>query len=218
MSSFGRTYLYGSFIDIARKQWASAQAGMERLPELKKALSQLTGDDATSFEFNQIEPVENEIASCCCIVIVMSALAAEGYIYDYGARNLSDSFVEDIDKLDAVSKWVLIPQLVTGKNFPKDGKAYQLLKQLVSDRNYLAHPKSAPFLVFDEKVKDWAVSGKSRHMKEFATSLFEKAQNALSALDELSLVMENLDPNEAASFYLSTLVGKRKEQKDKYGY
>ena len=133
MSPFGRTYFYGTFIEIARKNWVSAQANMEKLLELREKLSQLTGDDANYFEHSEIEPVETEIDSSCCIIIVMSALASEGYIYDYAARNLSDSFAEDIDKLDAVGKWLIIPQLVTGKKFPKDGKAYQTLKQLVRE-------------------------------------------------------------------------------------
>jgi hypothetical protein len=218
MASSGRTHFYGNFTDIARKQWLSAKAGMEKLPELQRKLSQLNGDEATDFKVTNIMPIEDEIDSCCCIIIVMCALTAEGYIYDYAARNLSDNFAEDIDKLDAVSKWVLVPKLVTGANFPKDGKAYQLLKQLVSDRNYIAHPKSAPYLVFDEQAKDWVVSNKAQRMREFSSSLFEKAQNALNALDELSLVMENLDPNESASFHLGSMVGKNKKHMEEFGF
>ena len=217
MYPFGRTHFYSSFADIARKQWLSVQVGMDKLPELHNKLSQLTGDDAEYFVFSEIGPVEAEINSGCSIIIVMCALALEGYIYDYAARNLSDSLAKDIDKLDTVSKWVIITQLATGKKFPKDGKAYQLLKQLVRDRNYLVHPKSAPTLVYDEKKSDWEMSGKALHMRDFLTSLVDKAYNALSAIDELALVMENLDPNESASFHLGSMVGKKKEQMDNFG-
>lgn len=217
MKTHARTHFYSTFIEIAHKQWASAQANRERIPDLLEKLSELEGDDAVYFQFTNIEPVQSEIDSCSCVVIVLCALAVEGYIYDYAARNLSDNFADDIDKLDAISKWLVVPQLVTGKKFPKDGKAYQLLKQLVSDRNYLAHPKSAPILSFNEKSKDWEISRKAQRMKEFSMSLFDKAQNAINALDELTLVIENLDPNEYASFYLVTMVGKRKAQTDTYG-
>jgi|GEM_PF-1362001 len=217
METIPRTHFYRSFIEIVEKQWLSAKANREKLPELFDQLSKLKGDDATYFKMTQINPIQEEINSCSCIVVVLSALALEGYIYDYAARNLSDSFADDIDKLDAVSKWLVIPQLVTGKKFPKDGKAFQLLKQLVSDRNYLAHPKSAPHLVFDQKNKNWDVSGKAQHMREFSNSLFDKAQNAIKALDELALVMEKLDPNEFASFHLMRMVGRRKAQAEKYG-
>jgi hypothetical protein len=190
---------------------------MEKLPAMQDKLSQLTGDDAKYFAYSEIHPIEVEIDSDCCIIIVMSALALEGYIYDYAARNLSDNLAEDVDKLDAVGKWVVVTQLVTGKNFPKDGKAYQLLKQLVSDRNYLAHPKSAPAIIYDEKKDDWEISGKALRMHDFSKSLVEKAKNALGAIDELALVMENLDPSEPASFFLGSIVGRRKEQLDKFG-
>ena len=217
MITSARTNFYSSFIEIAKKQWLSARANRELLPELLGKLSELKDDDASYFKLTYIDPVQKEIDSCSCIVIVLCALAVEGYIYDYAARNLSDNFADDIDKLDAVSKWLVIPQLVTGKKFPKDGKAYQFLKQLVSDRNYIAHPKSAPFLVFNEKNKDWDISGKAQHMREFSVSLFDKAQNAINALDELALVIEKLDPSEFASVHLGTMVGKRKEQADNYG-
>jgi hypothetical protein len=217
MPSFSRTSLYGRFVEIARKQWVTVQANMEKLPDLQNKLSQLSGDDANYFEYSEIDPIEIEMNNGCCVIIVMSALGLEGYIYDYAARSLSDGFAEDIGKLDAVSKWVIITQLVTGKTFPKDGKAYQLLKQLVSDRNYLAHPKSAPTLVYDEKNKEWKMSSKADRMRDFSISLLDKAQNALSAIDELALVMENLDPNEAASFLLGSTVGKNKKQKDNFG-
>ena len=190
---------------------------MQKLPAMQDKLSQLTGDDAKYFSHSEIDPIEAEINNDCCIIIVMSALALEGYIYDYAARNLSDSLVEDVDKLDAIGKWVVVTQLVTGKKFPKDGKAYQLLKQLVGDRNYLAHPKSAPILVYDDKRDGWEMSNKALRMREFSNSLVDKAKNALSAIDELALIMENLDSNELASFHLGSIVGRNKEQMDKFG-
>jgi hypothetical protein len=218
MESYIRASLNISFIEIAQKQWASAQAYNKKLSELLEKLSELNGDEANYFKLTTVNPIQTEIDSCSCIIIVLCALAVEGYIYDYAARNLSDNFANDIDKLDAVSKWLVIPQLITGKKFPKNGKAYKLLKQLVNDRNYLAHPKSAPYLSFNEKNKDWEVSGKVQRMREFSSSLFDKAQNAINALDELALAIENLDPNEQASFHLHTMVGKRKEQADNYGF
>jgi hypothetical protein len=61
------------------------------------------------------------------------------------------------------------------------------------------------------------MSSKADRMRDFSISLLDKAQNALSAIDELALVMENLDPNEAASFLLGSTVGKNKKQKDNFG-
>ena len=212
-----RVQFFGTFINIARMHWATAQTNKEKLPSLLNKLSQLTGDDADYFNHIEVDPIEDLIDHHCMIIIVSCAFALEGYINDYAGRNLSDSFIEDIDKLDLVSKWIIIPQLVTGKKFPKDGRAYQLLKQLVSDRNFLAHPKSTSLFVYDEKAKKLVVSPKLIRMHEFHQSLFEKAQNAINALNELSLVMENLDPEEYTSFHLDEMVGRSKQHLDDYG-
>ena len=197
-----RTSFYQNFIDIAENQWDIAQKQRNKLPELQAAFSSLEEKDAAlDFYSTNIEPIQAAIDSSACIVIVSCALSAEGYIYDYAARNLSDNFAGVIDKLDIVGKWLVIPRLITGKDFPKDSRAYQRLKQLVSDRNYLAHPKSAPTLSYNEKTKDFEISGKAQRMQDFSNSLFNKAQNAIKALDELAITIERLDENEFASFF-----------------
>ena len=216
-NSLARVEFYGSLIRVARNRWAVAQDAMNKLPGLVDQLSKLTGDTALDFEITQINPVEFEIDADCTIVILLCAFAIEGYINDYAARNLPDSIVEDVDKLDTVSKWVIIPQLVTGKKFPMDQRSYQLLKNLIKDRNYIAHPKSSPHFVYDEKAKDIRVSDKMSKMYIFVSSLFDKANDAIKTLDELSLTMEELDPDEITSFFLNTMVGKRKMQFDDYG-
>ena len=58
MPSFSRTSLYGRFVEIARKQWVTVQANMEKLPDLQNKLSQLSGDDANYFEYSEIDPIE----------------------------------------------------------------------------------------------------------------------------------------------------------------
>lgn len=47
-----------------------------------------------------------------------------------------------VDKLDFLSKWVLIPKLITGKDFPTDSQAYELLVKLKKARNDLVHFKT----------------------------------------------------------------------------
>jgi len=212
-----RTQFYGTFIHIAQNQWESAKVSRKELDKLIEKMSEFEGDEAGIFNMESVMPAENEIYDCCIIIIVSTALGLEGYIYDYSARNLSDNFAREIDKLDAVSKWLVIPQLITGKKFPKDGRAYQLLKQLVQDRNYLAHPKSTPYFFFNEETEDWEKTGKAQRMEDFQNALFSKAQDAILAIEELALVIEDLDTNEHASHRLDVNVGKRKEHFEKYG-
>ena len=48
--------------------------------------------------------------------VVFLHLFLKAVIYDYGAINTSDSYMKKyIDKLEFLSKWVVIPKLVTGQ-------------------------------------------------------------------------------------------------------
>ncbi|HIJ72316.1 MAG TPA: hypothetical protein HPP87_13320 [Planctomycetes bacterium] len=88
---------------------------------------------------DEIEAMEQSYA----IVVVFAAMCMEAFIYDYAAQNLSGKFVKNhIDKLDLKPKWVIVPQLVTGKKFDTGSKAFELLVKLVKYRNELVHAKS----------------------------------------------------------------------------
>ena len=219
MQHFMRVSMYSGFAKIAREHFGNASSCQEKLAPLAEKLVTLTGDDAGAFRFKFVSPIEDEISHHCLITVVFCALAVEGYIYDYAARNLSDSFVEShLDKLDVISKWMVIPKLVIGKDFPKDTRGFQLLRQLVTNRNFIAHNKSAPVVVFDERADDLIFSGAARKIHEFDSTLLEKAKDAISVLDELALIMEDLDPDEITSFDFSAPVGKKKKQLEEYGF
>lgn len=119
---------------------------------------------------------------CALITIVFSAMALEAYIYDYGARNTSGNFINRyIDKLDILSKWVIIPQLVTSKKFPTDSKGFQLLKELISNRNHFIHYKS--FDINEETMKEL------EHADE---ELFKSSYDSITAIRELAKEIEEL--------------------------
>jgi hypothetical protein len=157
-------------------------------------------EDAHEVWALELEPLEQERDDHCLIAIVFAALAFEASIYDFAARNLGDRYVSDhLDRLDPLSKLVVATRLVTTEDFPKGGKAFQLLKQLVMNRNYIVHSKSAPF--------HWTGSldhlgGAAKRRLEFGKDLLERAQGAVQALDELSEVMLELEPSllKSASF------------------
>jgi len=76
-------------------------------------------------------------------IITFTHIFLEAIIYDFCAVNFSDTYTKNyIDKLNFLSKWVVIPRLVTGNNFPTDSKAFQLLKKLNKYRNELVHLKT----------------------------------------------------------------------------
>lgn len=76
------------------------------------------------------------------VVVVFSAMMLESFIYQYGAEYIGKSYFKDhLDKLDLISKWLITPQLVAQKSIDKSGQAYEALKKLVKDRNYIVHHK-----------------------------------------------------------------------------
>ena len=141
-----RSSVFPHFAEIARENLHYSLWCEEKLKDLYEEGASLTGDEADWFYLDKVSPIRKIQYCCCMITIVFAALAVEGYLYDYAARNLSGKFIrEHLDNLKTVSKWLVIPKLVTGKDFPKGGKAFQLLKQLIENRNFLAHSKSEEY-------------------------------------------------------------------------
>jgi hypothetical protein len=213
-----RVGVHSGYADIARHHWDSVCTSKSRLDALLPEGDDLADDEALEFDALQLRPIRHEIDEHCVISIVFSAMTVESYIFDYAARRLSDSCVVDhLEKLDVVSKWVITPMLVTGKPFPKDKFAFELLKRLVANRNSLVHGKSVPFMTIDQKTNSMSVSKKAQELLDFQKALFEKARDAILALDEIALVIEGLDPDESTSFALGANVGRRKRHIDRYG-
>lgn len=111
--------------------------------------------------YEELEPTLNApyfddiymIRICSTIITVFSALCLESLINDYGIIKTSSSYFKNyLDKLDTVSKWVIIPKVIMGKSISTDGDAFQLLKDLYSKRNRLVHPKSKIFDNKDDKI------------------------------------------------------------------
>jgi len=86
--------------------------------------------------------------------VLFGSMCLEAFIYDYAARGFSDTYMKRyLDKLDLKAKWVVIPKLVTGKDFPTDSKAFHNLQRLVKERNKLIHHKSRPLMSSEEFEK-----------------------------------------------------------------
>jgi hypothetical protein len=78
--------------------------------------------------------------------IVLSAMCLEAAIFDYAAIHLGDAYVSDhLDKIDLLSKWVIVMRFVSDHHYEKGEEPYNSLKQLVTARNRLVHSKSEAF-------------------------------------------------------------------------
>lgn len=111
--------------------------------------------------------------------IVFQAMAVEAFINEYTYLRLGKSYFESIDKLSALDKILIGCKMITGKDFPKDRKAYYLLKTIIKLRNDLVHYKAKKIDLGDEI--------KTISDKEFV--------DVMDAYDELVKELDLLDDN-----------------------
>jgi hypothetical protein len=110
--------------------------------------------------------------------IVFSAIAAESFIFNAASTSLSKGFAKDfLDKLDTVAKWIVIPRLINGFEFPRDTLPFAQLKNLVAARNRLVHYKSKT-VPFDDSAFELIAQDSRRFMLD--------AENAIACLDSLA--------------------------------
>lgn len=87
--------------------------------------------------------ISAERLECRILAVLSTAMFLEAYIYDYGARRESASFVEKyLDKLDPVAKWVVIPRLIAPPGLNRDDEVFERLRRLFKLRNDLIHHKT----------------------------------------------------------------------------
>lgn len=132
------------------------------------------------------------------IVVVFSAAFLEAYIFNYGSRALGAAFIErHIEKLDVVSKWLLVPQLATGVAFRRDLPALEVLGQIVRARNDLVHVKSG--VLPDQE----ALREKGRKSTAARSALIQAAMNSPFCLKHLGSALHRIDPQEPFALYLA---------------
>ena len=76
-------------------------------------------------------------------IIIFLTTFLESYINDLGGIVLGDNYVKDhLDKLSIISKWIVIPRLISGKEIDKSKSYFEDFKELVRWRNILIHHKT----------------------------------------------------------------------------
>jgi hypothetical protein len=97
--------------------------------------------------------IKKELLSASFRTIVFSGMACESAIFDLAAIHLGDDYAKDyLDKLDLVSKWMLVPALICGSSLEKAGPAINSLIALTKTRNSLVHHKSMPAFPAEEWI------------------------------------------------------------------
>lgn len=118
------------------------------------------------------------------VSVIFSALTLEAFINNYAIERFSRSYFDNhLDKLNPVSKWVLVPKLITGKAIDTDGQPYERLKKLFKLRDRLVHYKTKRKKVSEMVLgEDWVTENHS----EDAILTVESVLNELSTIDPVA--------------------------------
>ncbi len=100
-------------------------------------------------EHKQAE-LNHKIERDAIVTIIFCALTLEAFINSIAIANTSKSYFDSyLDKLNPISKFVVIPKLFTGREIDRKGKAFELLKETFKKRDKLVHFKSRTWKTSD---------------------------------------------------------------------
>ncbi|WP_405175575.1 hypothetical protein MHI27_03415 [Paenibacillus sp. FSL H8-0261] len=185
MKHFSRLSSVPIYIDIALDNFKIAITAEHEITKIRNN-SEFNQDEKDYYLLEQQRVSHKQSIT----TVVFISMAIEAYIYDYSARELSDNYPKTyLDKLDIISKWVIIPKLITGKDFPIERQGFQLLKNLFGYRNKLVHFKSTNI-----------TSDTLESIQEKSVDSFEMALKAVETLIELSNDLATIDKEEPIMF------------------
>jgi hypothetical protein len=119
------------------------------------------------------------------VAIVFSAFILEAYINNYAAKK---GLKKHLDSLSFINKWIEIPKLATGKEFPKDQQCYSLLKELKRSRNELVHSKS--------KTLELENQADVKKIGDDVYVLVSRAEKAVETIFAVVKCLTEIDPEE----------------------
>lgn len=123
--------------------------------------------------------------------VVFGVMCLEAFIYDYAATNFSGKYTQKyLDSLDFIAKWVVIPKLVTGKDFPRESQAFEHLGKLANERNKLVHPKSKRQPRNDEEWEKLIETYQKDEMPKKRLNPYETVVEVLTELRKLDEQMK----------------------------
>lgn len=136
------------------------------------------------------------IQQIAMVTIIFSALTLEAFINYYGFEKFSTNFFNNhLDKLNTISKWLILPRLVVGKQLNTDGQSYELLKWLFKLRDSLVHFKTKKKRICDLNPDEvWIEEKHARKALEAVSNLVQELKNLDSTIDIEWLNEAKTDP------------------------
>lgn len=191
--------LHRSYVRIAVRNLVISRASLKELNKIK-AIEKRKRGWVPKFNAKRAEYIDHT-----SIVVVFSSMALEAYINYYGIIKLGRSFWKaHLKNIRTIDKWVIIPQLATGKAYPKDNISYSSLQKLFSDRNWLAHYKPRSYLVIN-----YGFDGDPEE-EDIADLLGRKSERAIKTIELMAADMLNIDPESDAINHLAPWLRRKK--------
>lgn len=134
------------------------------------------------------------------VVVVFSITALECYVHGYAARRLGEGYAKrHVEKLDLVSKWIVVPKLVTGQEIPSHHEGIKLLAKLVKARNHIVHLKGKNLKPDTWEMQEATIIKHDRGIVEASVSAFR-------CVGELGRELHRLDPEEHSAKLLAAFL------------
>ena len=130
----------------------------KEIVKLEKERSELQANTSESEKssdnfVDKVAEKDDRIGRIALIVVVFCAMSLEAYINHYAISHLSKNYLKTyLDKLDLLSKWIVIPRITTGTQLDAGSRPLQDLSWLITLRNKLVHYKSRKVSI--EEIKD----------------------------------------------------------------
>lgn len=141
--NFARIGSVHTYLEIANDSFIEYQ---ENIKELDLIIAEGGFWHEGNFVFNKMDEHSscvNSLRKNTIKTIIFLTTFLEVYIYDFAGIALGDRYTkEHLDKLDTLSKWIVIPKLITGNEIDKSKAYYSDFKELIKWRNALIHHKS----------------------------------------------------------------------------
>ena len=125
--------------------------------------------------------------------IVFQAMAIEAFLNEYIYVRVGKLYFNSMDKLSPTDKLLVACKLITGKDFPRNSRAFELLKKTVKYRNRLVHYKVKEIDI-QKIVDELSKKEKGDFGKEMA-DLEKDMEDISTTYDKLVETLNSLDDN-----------------------
>lgn len=171
---------YEEFFHVAIDTYKKIEKSEKELNELQVNTSE---QDKSSDDFaDKVAEKNDRIGRLALVVVVFCATSLEAFINHYAISHLSKNYLKTyLDKLDLLSKWIVIPRITTGTQLDAGVKAFQDLSWLISLRNKLVHYKTRKVNIEELKDTDFL--------------WLEDAKRAIETVKNVAQELEKIDNN-----------------------